>query len=203
MRNLEFEKRDDTYRYLNRTICRYKQEFVYVTVDPYHREGNVCEIMVTPFGGKKIKILSTDDDFSVYMPELGYINTEEGAYYIKRKPTRTQRAGLPIDMIRYHDRVPPSGREYIASTEGLAMLKNEYPSFEECLDKVDWHGIRHMAFHKHLCVAMPNRYSKVIEYRGDVAALMDPRTQEWYIPQPRQDTSFIRAILLRNGVKVP
>ena len=203
MRNLEFHKRDDTYRYLNRTICRYKQEFVYVEVLPPYAAAPgdpVCEIFVKPFNGKKQRILCTDDDFSIHMPEIGYINTGEGSFYVKRKQERVQRTGLPLDMVIYHGRYPPSGSFYLAQPEGYKMLRNEYPTFKECVDAVSWDGVKSMAFHKHLCLVMPNRYSKTIEYKGDVAAVQDPRLLEWYIPQPRQDTSFIKAILVRNGV---
>lgn len=205
VRNFDFAERRDCVRYFHDTVCRYKQEFVRVTCDNYDFES-VNDIFIRPFGGKdkKVKIKCTDGAFSVYMPELGYVNTKEGAFYLKRKPLRDQKGGLSPQYLTFHGTRKPFAfsTSIIFEDCGLAMLENRYPTFTEADASIEYGVLDSVAFAKHLCVRLQNRWTKVIDYRGETAAIYDNRVREWYIPQPRSDTSFIKAILLRNGVEV-
>lgn len=197
---LDFANQHDVYRWLNGTICKYKGELVYVTVEDGNR--NVNEIFVTPFGGKKIKVKCTDDDFSVIMPELGYVNADTGAYYMMKRPNRVQRAAISTDTIGFKHRIPVNGGQVLNGPEGYNMLMDIYPSFKECEKKVNWEDQTSMAFAKHLAIVMPNKYSKYIEYRGDIVVLWNHNLEKWIIPEGRKDTSYLRIILKRNGVEV-
>lgn len=92
--------------------------------------------------------------FDIAPFRMGYVNYAkgEGAFYCSRLPTRVQKQGLCHENFKG---VTNSGKgipfpSFLACKETLAMVANDYPSFERAL--VSLNKVNAVAFHRDFCL---------------------------------------------------
>ena len=87
-------------------------------------------LMTALLTGKALKVESSSDKLNLNSLPLGYVNTREGALYIRRRPVRLYKQGICSENLCTSSRsgVP----ERVLRSKAFAkMLINSYPTFSE------------------------------------------------------------------------
>jgi hypothetical protein len=141
-----YQTENDLSARLHGTICRYKDQPVYVYVDGknLHLKHPVTRIDI-------IQIKWDDPDFDISSPELGYFNLltlsdrspKNRVFYAERQPVKKWRQGLNPNVLHYSDiegdpdksHIPGMPQDHWLADQGFYdMLTNEYPSLNKAFD---------------------------------------------------------------------
>ena len=122
-----YERRDEVVTRLRGSVIMYGRRPVRVFDIGHDRELHVHFLRT----GKR-KVLQIDDPkISLELPKLGYVNTRQGAIYLKRKPVRLYKQGLVSGNVLTVGSV--NVEEMLSSKNLSDMLQRRYPSMEEAI----------------------------------------------------------------------
>lgn len=142
----------DAIRRLEYTICMWKGEPKYIRYKAEPDLTYACYIynLKKDMSDKGTKVNYKSDDFSIEVPPLGYANVNGDAYYIERSAIRDQRAGLPIEAIRYpHGKAPDD----VVRSQGMYdMFMNRYPSIKEVISDLQQGKANSLAFSRNYAI---------------------------------------------------
>lgn len=96
------------------------------------------------------------EDIDLSPPTLGYVNHNESCCYITRAPMRRDwKQGIRPGNLRQYSRDENQETIVFRNRSDIYLLehapKNDYPSFKECLDKIE-ETHRSRAFSRHFCI---------------------------------------------------
>jgi len=123
--------------------------------------------------------------FNKFRPfPLGMCNYNGRVYYLERQPTRKSEQGLTSNMIaesrlRLDDQPIMGGPRGIALTSPAlaATIRNEYPSFEECLTNLKDRTVTNdgVAFHRHFALIRGPINTLFLGYKDSVIGVLPHR----------------------------
>ena len=205
---IAYFSQEDVQMRLNRTLCRYNGEPVYVEVymdDPL----NLVRLTPIPYNQNqrgKLRVLTTDKGFVHRSPELGYINYPWGAkadaFYYVRSPKRKQQQGLSaanVDVLTKHG--PPFSDIWM--TENFRnLIVNVYPKYEDALKRVVDGDVKGVAFHRHVCIRRLDGHNISLFFKERMVAMYHPRMNCFNLLPALRDGSYLNAFLNRIGVQI-
>ena len=137
-----YDSQHDANQALTDSIISYKGRSIYVT-SAIAGNGKIVINTKDMLTGKGETIDVKDPDLNFQSPKLGYVNFENGAVYVARKPRRQWKQGLyKTCLISMPQK---QGRDLICSSL-VRTIEGVYPSFEECVNRVQIPGISSVAF---------------------------------------------------------
>lgn len=173
---LGYDNLDDAKVKLYNTICLYKGEPIVVKVvdyDPEHNEKFVLKGMYMNGGARAAetpKISIDDPDFNCSDYNIGYINYDQygfAAWYYRTNQKQYSQ-GLKYNQLA----AKASNQAYLhAEMRGgkpvIAMLKNEYPTFDKAADILRKGDTSLVAFNKNFAMAKDVIHNDfLLEYKG-------------------------------------
>ena len=200
---------EDCQMRLNRTLCRYKGEPVYVEV--YNEDPlNTVRLTPIPYDAKKrrsLRVPTTDPDFVHRSPELGYVNYPRGGekqdcYYYARSPKRRQQQGLSagnVDVLNEHG---PSFSDIWMTDAFRNLIVNIYPKYEQALKSVLDGDVKGVAFHRHVCIRRIDGHNVSLFFKERMVAMYHPRMGCFNFLPAVRDGSYLNAFLNRIGVQL-
>lgn len=195
---------------LNRTLCRYKGEPVYVEV---YNEDPINQVRLTPipYTQKKrgaVRVLTTDPEFVHRSPELGYVNYplmwggKYDCFYYARSPKRKQQQGLSASNVDVFNEHGPSFSD-VWMTEGFRnLIINVYPKYEDALERVLKGDVKGVAFHRHVCIRRLDGHNVCLFFKERMVAMYHPRMGCFNFLPAVRDGSYLNAFLNRIGVQL-
>jgi hypothetical protein len=112
---------------------------------------------------EKRKFISSKH-FDIAPFRMGYVNSSEGegAFYCSRLPARVQKQGLCGENFKgvTNSGTPVNFNSFLMCKETLAMVANEYPSFNKALAGLD--RVRAVAFHRDFCLVRDEAIPQLI-----------------------------------------
>lgn len=141
------DTKDDIFRILFQEIPRKNQP----EKDIFNRVRHAPE--PEEDADSKRKYISSKH-FDVAPFRMGYVNTlkGEGAFYCSRLPGRVQKQGLCQENFKALTNfgAPVTFATFLSTKETLAMVANDYPSFDRAVRGLD--KIPSIAFHRDFCL---------------------------------------------------
>lgn len=189
----EYHSFEMTYRYLHGSVCLYDGEPIYVTTDrKIYPKINLYKIDALNKIWKKIEV--SDPLFDDRSPNLGYMNFEDNAHYLRRMPVREQNQGLRIFNVVA---TPAIQLDWFPSMNLYNCIKNIYPSYSEALDRTIKAGQEGCAFHRHVAIRPIDWRSKGLYYRTRLAAVWND--DNWNFIRS-EDSTYLEKIIKRSGM---
>jgi len=201
-----FHSAEDTHMRLNGTIAFYKGKPVMVAVQDGMQEDK-DKISVRTLNGRKwATIKVTDPEFSYDAPKLGYVNMGTDTVWVARASVRQQKAGLPRAGLYlsscFLENIPYRA-EHVHDTKNLeAALLDNYPSFDESLQKIIDREVNSIAFNREFALGWQNNRNIMLAVRNRTVGVYDPDERR-VILFNAPDTSFIYRTLDNLNLGVP
>lgn len=170
---IKYENVDDARMRLRNSVVLYKNDPVLIT-DVIRGEGDEIlrvkfnalpvqglPVRNNPFGEVRRKEQPKDDaeerkyisskHFDIAPFELGYVNATR-PFYCTRLPNRIQKQGLCAENFKgcFNNGGGASWALFLASPETTAMIKGDYPTFEQAAANV--HKKKEIAFSRYFCL---------------------------------------------------
>jgi hypothetical protein len=196
----DYETKHDMDLRLDRTICFYKGEPVYViterhaypTVDIYDiRHGNYAKPIAS--------IDHRSDDFSDRPPKLGYCDAGKSgdAVYLKRAPYRVQNQGLSMQSITT---VPHSyfGTETFFSQRMYNCIMGIHVGFDHALKQFARGSRRTVSIHRDIAIDSIDSRRLGLMYKSRLVGMInsDSKKIDWFT---EKDILIIRKIMEKTG----
>ena len=139
---IEFLNKDDERMRLDRTICRWNDDNVFVKCD-YDLGLNTVYAKRLKRGSRTIEVDCSDPRFDTRAPCLGWYESAGGVYWMVRSPRRQYKMGLPVKNVVMVTRIG-GGRademhmpeHWVVSSDMDKALKGYDRSVEEAIDTV-------------------------------------------------------------------
>jgi len=184
------DKNDVNKRLVN-TVCRFKDDPVYVLGSREH----VLELyeMTT---GRRFKQDYRVPEFDYRSPPLGYINVENRAFYLTRLPSRgNQRQGLCHSTVWCSD---PGFRaqDYISSKELRLCILGQHPSLTNAVEMLE-NEYESVAISRHVAINKLATSTLGLHYRG---RLVGTRERGQWRLLDSGDSSIIEPLIRKAGV---
>lgn len=128
------------------SIVRWKGDPVYIKEVYINDNRKVAARMVNLRTGKQHRSILASKDWDWTPVPTGFVNVRSRTFYVSRVPIRKWKQGLHRDNVKI---VPqnPGGRDIIRTAEFAACVRRDYPSFEECMTRLDDKIAVSWAFH--------------------------------------------------------
>ena len=122
---MKFDREGDVRLYLVHSIVVYKGRPAEV-IDAQESCGGEFNVVLRYLNEDAGNIVTSTEDshLSLEPPSLGYINTGEGAVYLKRHPTRYYKRGLASDNVR---------SQHFSKGAVYKISNKDYPVFKRAL----------------------------------------------------------------------
>lgn len=203
-----YYSQEDCMMRLNRTLCRYKGEPVYVEVYP-DDPTNTVRLTPVPYDAKKrraLTIKTTDPGFVHKSPELGYVNYTWGdkrdAFYYARSPKRKQQQGLSSANVDVFNEHGPRFSDVWLSKEFRDTIVGVYPSYEYALKTVMEGDVKGVAIHRSACIRRIDGHNVCLFFKERMVAMYHPRMQCFNVLPALRDASYLTAFFNRIGVRL-
>ena len=185
-----YHSRPDLKMYLNETIVMYKGEPHMVNVKLRDERGKSMtdnkRIQLRHLSADRPAFETTTDDKDLVTKNfsLGFCNYNGRAYLISRRAGRRQRDGLCSNAITYEHvgKKDPRGLDFYSmlhSASFAACLRDEYPSYENALDKIfdETKRVQSIAFSKDFALVKLDRFNVGIYYRSTQIAYANRKSR--------------------------
>lgn len=170
---------EDVQLRIGRSICLYKGEPVYVSCD-YQSYPNVqIQHIVAKYGvvSKGAKVIDhRDPDLDDRAFDLGYMQYDDRAYYLKRGAFRHQNQGLRAENIIS---VPYLSRGSFIFTGGMhSCIMGTHPTLKEAFGQLD-KGALGVPIHRHVAIQRMDSRHVGLYYRARLVAMWQEAKGEW------------------------
>lgn len=196
---IKYETVEDAQMRLRHTVVLYKGRPVYITAIGMGTGDEIFRVhykelpLVSPErprrimdeegeeGDGKRKYISSKH-FDIAPFRMGYVNRPSGggAFYCSRMPNRMQKQGLCGENFRAFDNF---GRQldfntFVSCKETVAMVENNYPSFDVALKSLD--KIASVAFNRDFALAKDPVIPDLVflYHKGEKVGMIAPKTRE-------------------------
>lgn len=188
----------DLTTFLDRSIVKYDNDIGFVNT-----EGAMdgYTIMFHPITGdnRKPKLVKiTDDKFSCRNIDFGYMQFDNTAVFVRRKPVRVFKQGIVINHLMFTPNI--AGRDTLHTTKFADCIRGKHLTFRQAMNKinglVDNRGS--YAFHRNFCVSKEgNRY--YIKFMDNPIATRYDNSIDWTMIANGPFKKRIAEILLQSG----
>jgi hypothetical protein len=186
---IKYENVEDATMRLRHSVVLYKDTPVYIT-EIVRGDGDdilrvrfqelpvgVPEAKVDPFGRRARIALNGGDEgaadkrkyisskhFDIAPFKLGYVNSPKGAFYCSRMPNRIQKQGLCGENFtaKTNNGIVISFQTFLSCEESVAMVKGEYPTFDQALKALA--KCPAVAFDREFCLVKDEVFPELITY---------------------------------------
>jgi hypothetical protein len=102
--------------------------------------------------------------FDIAPFKMGYVNSPKGAFFASRLPHRMQKQGLCSENFtgKTNQAVPIGFMTFLNCKETVAMIKGEYPSFDQAMKALDKSPA--VAFDREFCLVKDDCFPELITY---------------------------------------
>ena len=151
---------NDVVARLNKTIVRYKGEFMYCDC-PQELNGSMKVRLHDGGLDIPLNVHSSDEDLDLKAFPLGYFNRAGEAFYCTRVPVRKMKQCLCLENTvlwqgtKGHIECSALSKDAFYSKTFLYMLRNEYPPVEAVIEALG-KNVNSMAFARRFCLASDN-----------------------------------------------
>jgi hypothetical protein len=189
---------------LDGTYCMFDGYPCFVRVNKNFKCGEIT-VATLPYKrpDQEMLISIEDDRFSLVPPELGYVNTTSGCFFLSRLPDRIQKQGLSDSSVRVegpgqNEQLRPGVSSLLNSESFVNACTNKYPSYKEALAGVTGSSAFGVAFSKTLAVARVDK-NLIGLYKGmSLIGIFDKKHTLTLLDNGNH--KIIRRMLTRYGV---
>lgn len=179
---IKYESIEDARMRLKGTVVLYQGDPVYVTgIEPGRGGDDIFRVYASKLPYNRLNVDLDDNGVRKYISskhfdigafKMGYVNSEEGAFFCRRLPTRQQKQGLSVDTFQatYCNGQPVSFQTFLTIPEVPAMVHNIYPLYEECLHLIKTKKTYCIAFSREFALGRSKEVDELVylEHKGDV-----------------------------------
>lgn len=195
---------EDVNSRLTGTFILYKGKAIYVKaahdrILTYQLAG----ADITPFSLPLPQVHSESIYLEISSPPLGYLNSENRCYYVKRVPKRRWKQGIDAHSVIVTSHNTTGGSVPIThfNTKFVAnMLEGTYLTVKKILEECALGHRLDGAFHRRWAIGNVNTKEKtaLLYYKGEVAGYLD--WKETYIPRVKMLESFYHSTYVETLV---
>lgn len=187
---------------LDRTICMYKGEPLYVELGAHHDPSLSTRIGPDYWhilwgtrlkgGTKWIKDIDyRSPDFDYRALPLGYINHCGGAYYLARSPARQQKQGLCRSSTIFVGEQPQVGTWW-ASKDLHDCIMGIYPSLDKALKDLEEYKAMKVAVSRNVAIAWNGGGVYTLHHKGRQVGFKEKFT--WRMYETRERKALVSCI---------
>ena len=137
-----YDSQHDANQALADSIIRYKGRAIYVS-NVFKDAGKVVIQTKDMLTGRGRLIDVHDPELNFQSPKLGYVNFENGAVYVARKPRRRWKQGIDKACLIC---MPQRNAKELICSSLVRTIEGVYPTYKEAVDTVQIPGISSVAF---------------------------------------------------------
>lgn len=211
-RKFYYDSVGDSQARLSGTVVTCRGEPCFVHSVQGLNTNQIAQVTFLPYNprSKEFKIEEiplTRENFEVNrLPQLGYVNGKNFAYYLSRRPVRGIKQGLcrgNVDIPNPYDGPAPNFETLISKKEFVDMLLGKYEAFRNVFDHVVYSDeMTTKAFNKQYALELDEMESVTLNYRGlKVARANNPRKVGPVFKLPKQ-FHYLAEELQENGIRI-